>query len=158
MKLLRAHQNGWEYELNPNEANCLRMLLQYLPLTPAFPGQISRAGNGDKETERTQLLNESLAVHRETLKQKTLKFLATDRLKPEDTGCRLRLGPEEKEFLLQLLNHIRVSSWRALGAPENLEGVAAESRDRSPDYFMLMELAGFFEGQLLQIELGQQPG
>ena len=154
MKLVAQSADGFEYRLNRDEAACLRLVLQQFPAGPNTPASISHTGDGDQDIERTHLLNQSLAWHRAGLKRKALDFLAADRLKMVGAACHLRLSAEEKEFLLQLLNHVRVGCWRELGEPADLETYAPTGIAKSPDYFSLMELAGFFEYQLLAGESG----
>ena len=54
--------------------------------------------------------------------------------------------------MLQVLNDIRVESWRALGEPENLETCAFELSQDKFKFFYLMYLAGEFECCFLNLE------
>jgi hypothetical protein len=115
---------------------------------------ISRTESSPQVAERQWLLNESLAEHRDELKRKAGKYLAAGKLKAERDGWRLRLSTEDREFLLQLLNDVRISSWRALGQPENLETKPRPAADKESSLYNLMQLAGYFESELLQFEGG----
>ena len=53
----------------------------------------------------------------------------------------------EAEWLLEILNDIRVGSWLALGAPEDLESLRV-GEEPSID-LLFMELAGFFQMQII---------
>lgn len=156
MKFLKHSRGRWEYQMNRQEAMCLRALIKQFPLTPAALVKISRTESGGKVTGREQLLNESLAEHRSELKRKARKFLAARRLKSGEQGWRLRVDPEEREMLLQLLNDIRIESWRALGAPENLESRSNRPTETGLNFHTLMQLAGFFEFELLDLDAGNQ--
>jgi hypothetical protein len=152
MKLLREVRNGWEYHLNQQEALCLRRLISEFPLTPAIAARATRTESGRKAAEREQLLNESLAEHRADLKQQAMKLLVGDNFKTRQNGWRLRLDPEEREILLQLLNDIRVGCWQALGEPEDLELKSSSTSEKEMRLHTLMQLAGFFEFNLLNLE------
>lgn len=157
MKFLKQTGSRWEYQLNLQEAMCLRALIQQFPLTPAGPVKISRTEAGGKVADREQLLNESLAEHREELKRKARKFLTAGRLKAGEDQWRLRMNEEERETLLQLLNDIRIESWRALGTPEDLESEPPRSVETGLNFQTLMQLAGFFEFELLKFDAGNPP-
>jgi hypothetical protein len=156
MKFLKRARNRYVYQLNMQEAMCLRALIKQFPLTSAAPVKISRTESGGKVTEREELLNESLAEHRDELRQKAGKFLAARRLRCGEHGWRLRVDPEEREMLLQLLNDIRVESWRALGEPEDLESQTLPAVKTGLNFHTVMQLAGFFEFELLKLESGDQ--
>ena len=152
MKLLRQQRDGWEYELNPHEALCLRALIREFPLTPATAARITRTESSRPAAERERLLNESLAEHRQELKRKAMKLVAAGNLKAGRAGWRLRLNSEEREILMQLLNDIRIGSWHALGEPENLEAQPPQPSEKELSLHSLMQLAGFFEFKLLNLE------
>ena len=152
MKLLRQVRNGWEYQLNQSEAMCLRQLISGFPLTPATAARATRTESGRKAADREQLLNESLAEHRADLKQQARRLLAAGNFQMRQNGWRLRLDSEEREILLQLLNDIRVGSWQALGEPEDLELKSSSLSEKELSFHTLMQLAGFFEFQLLNLK------
>ena len=156
MKLLRELRDGWEYELNPQEAACLRMLVGEFPFTPALPARITRTESGRKAAKREQLLNKSLAEHRGELKRQATKLIASGRLKAGQAGWRLSLNLEEREILLQLLNDIRVGSWRALGEPDTLETELPPASGKAQRFYSLVQLAGFFEVKLLGLQDGEE--
>ena len=151
MKLLKQTRNGWQYLLDENEANCLEGLLKQFPLTRNFPVKITKSPADPKAIEREKLLNESLAEHREELKQKARHLINGGKLKVYRNGWRLSLNLEERESLLQILNDIRVGSWRALGEPESLDP-RPDASDAEFFYTNLLNLAGYFEFKLLNLE------
>lgn len=152
MKRLRRVRNDWEYELQHQEAVCLRTLIRQFPLLPATAAKISRTELGEKVAEREQLLNESLAMHREELKQQAQKILLGGGLARTQDGWRLRLNPDDHELLLQLFNDIRVESWRMLGEPESLESLSPAAPKAGLNLHNLIHLAGYFESKLLKHE------
>lgn len=154
MKLLREFQDGLEYELSQHEAACLRTLIAEFPATPIAVARISRTESGPGADDRERLLNESLAGHRLDLKCQAMKLLASGRPRAGPAGARLCLNPQERETLLQLLNDIRVGSWRALGEPADFESKFSPASEREMKYRAFMDLAGYFEFKLLNLENG----
>lgn len=149
MKLVRQNKHGEKYQLNQQEADCLRSLLQQFPITANVPAQISKTDANPETVEREKLLNESLAEHRKELKERATNLLAAKRLKEVEKGYLLRLNPEEHEILLQILNDIRVGSWRVLGEPEDLDQKPPPQSERELFFYNLMNVAGYFEAALL---------
>lgn len=154
MKLLKRGGNQWKYGLEPKEGMLLRALVREFPQTAASPVKITRTRADAKSAERERLLNESLAKHRQELKEEAGKLLVKN-LKPGKDGWRLSMNQEEREILLQLINHLRVESWHALGEPEDLEAFPSQTSEAILRQHHLMHLAGYFEWKLLDVEDGR---
>jgi hypothetical protein len=152
MKLVRQTKDGWQYQLNPAEANCLRRLLNQFPITASATVKISRTDRDPQTVDREKLLNESLADHREKLKKKARDLIGADKFKARDKSWLLCINSEEREFLFQILNDIRVGSWRALGEPENPEPQTPHPTEREKVFHNIMNLAGYFEHKLVDNE------
>ena len=69
------------------------------------------------------------------------------RFRETDAGLRFTLMAPEMEWLLQVLNDVRVGSWLALGEPEELE--IPEVNQTNAPYVLAMESAGYFQSALL---------
>ena len=152
MKVLERGPDGWRYELDQREALYLRALLHKFPVTANHATKITKTDTDPKAAERESLLNASLAEHREKLKAQARGLVAADKLTAEANHWQLRLDPEEREMLLQILNDIRVGSWHSLGGPENLSSLGAAPTENELPYRALMEMAGYFEFKLLDID------
>ncbi len=78
-----------------------------------------------------------------------LQALLADPQRFEDleTGCRLSLGQADLEWLLQILNDIRVGNWILLGSPEERREVL---NAKTAPHLWAMEMAGWFEMSLLE--------
>jgi hypothetical protein len=150
MTLVRQSKDGWEYRLNHAEANCLRSLLNQFPLTADAAADISKTDREPQTADRQKLLEESLAGHRETLKKEAKSLLDAGKLKALGKEWRLRINSEEREMLLQILNDIRIGSWRTLGEPQNLELQDSNPSKREQVFHNIMNLAGYFEHKLLE--------
>lgn len=150
MKLVKQTKRGFEYELNPEDIYSLRFLLKQFPLAAFSPVTISKTD--PEAAERTTLLNESLAAHRNELKRKVENLIRADKFKSSGVNKLYRINPEARETLLQILNDIRVESWRSLGEPENLDmNILGLSKEKIR-YYHLMHVAGYFEYHFLNLD------
>ena len=152
MKLVKQTRNGWQYQMDPPEADCLRSLLLQFPITANAPAKISRTDSDPQTEDREKLLNESLADHRKELKKIARSLVGAGKIEVGDEGWRLCINSEEREILLQILNDIRVGSWRALGEPEDLEIQTPVATEKEQVFYNIMNLAGYFEHNLLKPE------
>ena len=67
------------------------------------------------------MLDEALAEQRKENKQLVEKFLAdADRFQETEGDVRMTLTAGEIEWLLQVLNDVRVGNWILLGRPRNI--------------------------------------
>ncbi len=150
MKLASQAGENWQYQLTRQEADILLGLLKKFPLSEPGPAQMSKTDADAKAIEREKLLTESLAQHRRELKDLAANLLGQDKWKKTETGRLLTLNGEEREILLQILNDIRIGCWHALGEPDPLEQPITSKPQLA--YRQLMELAGYFEMNLLELE------
>ena len=80
------------------------------------------------------------------------QLMGADKFKVWDEGWRLCINSEERETLLQILNDIRVGCWHALGEPEDLETHTPNPTKKEQVFYNTMNLAGYFEHNLLKLE------
>ena len=150
MKLVKQNGKGFEYRLTAQEAHSLRLLVGLFPVAALLPGKISKS---DPEAlEREKLLNESLAAHRENLRRQAKELVQPARFKASGNHQLYRISHGKREVMLQVLNDIRVDSWRVLGEPENLDTCAFELPQDKFKYYYLMYIAGEFEYYFLNLE------
>lgn len=148
MKLLRTGKNGHVFELDPREKQLLLGTIKLYPLVPAAHHRLSKDGQGTKADENQRLLEEALAEQRRNNRRQVLAMMnEPERFRKKESGFELKLTPAEVEWLLQVLNDVRVGSWLALGEPESGEdpGVTKENAR----YLLALELCGLFQSVLL---------
>jgi hypothetical protein len=150
MKLVKRGRHGFQYQLSSEEAYSLRLLIGQFPVSTPSPVKISKTDRS--AAEREKLLNEPLAEHRHALKQKALDLASAERFKLMEGNVWLRIKPEERETMLQILNDLRVECWRTLGEPENPDIDILELPRDKIKYCHLMHLAGYFEHHFLNLE------
>lgn len=147
MKLIGKANDFLEVQLPSREKDVLWHLLRLYPRIRSSYQPLSKAAGLDGANQR--LLDESLAEARSENKR-ALQALFADpqRLQRHEGDWRLKLSTGDLEWLLQVLNDIRVGSWIHLGSPEMpLQVLNAET---APDVWA-MEMAGSFQMRLLEI-------
>ena len=154
MRLSRLSETELLLQLGRQEK---RSLVELLKLYPRLPAAHQKLSKNSKVSENSQsLLEEALKEqHAENKKQLESLLFNPKRFRETETGVRMTLTPGDLEWLLQVLNDIRVGSWVRLGCPENkMEPLSEET---APD-FWAMEISGLFQMQLLGLmnSLGEQ--
>ncbi len=148
MKLLRATGTRLVFELGQREKRSLLQLLKLYPCVPSAHHVLSQSGLLPDAKENQQLLDEALAEQRAE-NQKQLRNLLADprRFDQTESGARLSLSRAEVEWVMQVLNDIRVGSWVILGSPEEKP---TELTAGNAHHFLAMEMTGYFQMQLLE--------
>ena len=152
MKLVRATKGRLVFHLGPREKRSLLQLLKLYPCVPPAHHVLSRTGRVPDQAANQRLLDEALAERRAENKKELQALLADPRrFEQTETGARLSLSPAEVEWVLQVLNDIRVGNWVILGSPEQKP---AELTSANARYFLAMEMAGYFQVPLLEALAG----
>ncbi len=148
MKLLERSNGKLVFDLGTREKKLLQSLLQFYPRVPARYQPLSKSRALPDADSSQRLLENSLAEHRAE-NRKQLQNLLGDpqRLLPTDSGWRLSLSEGDLEWLLQVLNDIRVGSWVQLGSPE---GRSDKIDEQSAPHLWAMEMALSFQACLLE--------
>ena len=153
MKLIRASKAKLFFHLGQREKRLLEQVLRLYPRVPPAHHALSKSGRLPDREENQRLLDEALAEQRADNRRQLQALLAdAARFAPRETGCRFWLARSEVEWVLQVLNDIRIGSWVILGSPEGkLESLDA----RTARDFWAMEMAGYFQMQLLAAAEGE---
>jgi hypothetical protein len=150
VRLLCKGEDRLEFQLGHREMIHWVTLLGLYPRVPPAHYRLTKNDETIPEAAAGQeLLNEALAEQREQHRKLVREFLADPaRCQKTSSGGRLVLKAGELEWLLQVLNDIRVGSWVRLGSPES--GVPPITATNTHDIWA-MEAAGFFESCLLEV-------
>jgi hypothetical protein len=150
VKFVCFTKEGSVFYLGKREKQLLFQLLKLYPKVPSGHHRISRFNNTKGPEESHRLIEEALAEQRLDNK-KVVDGLMNDpgRFRESGSGYHLTLTGAEREWLLEILNDVRVGSWINLGSPEVIAEFAQPS-DREDLNFWAMELAGFFQMALLR--------
>ncbi len=147
MKLIGTADNQLELHFGRREKELLLNVLRLYPCVPPAHHKLSKSGALDASAQ--ELLDQALAEQRSASQKQLADLLGESRRWTEHKpGWRLTLGTGEAEWLLQVLNDIRVGSWVSLGSPENHLKVLNEE---TAPHVWAMEVAGAFQAALLEI-------
>jgi hypothetical protein len=150
VKFFKAEGDDLVFEIGRREKTLLIELLKLYPLVPPAHHRISTSVDTPAVESNQHLLEEALTEHRnENKKQLDAMLQEPHRFEETPTGYRLRLSPYQLEWLLQVLNDVRVGSWLRLGSPDEKQGKRVSLSPRNARYLWAMELAGHFQQALL---------
>jgi hypothetical protein len=148
VKLRHAGKNGYVFDLHPREKQLLLETVELYPLVPASHHRLSKNHDAHKADENQRLLEESLAAHRQEKRREILAMLnEPKRFSETKSGLQLQLSAAEVEWLLQVLNDVRVGSWLALGEPE--PGEESVVNEENAQLYFALEICGMFQSELL---------
>jgi hypothetical protein len=148
MKLIQATQSRLLFQLGYREERLLLHILGLYPCVPPAHRQLSKGGRLPEPEANQRLLDEALAEHRADNKKQLQALLADQRrFEHTETGARLSLSPAHVDWVLQVLNDVRVGSWVLLGSPEEM---AVDLNETTAPHFRAMEMAGYFQAQFLE--------
>jgi hypothetical protein len=148
VKLIRVSKNQLLFHLGQRDRRLLFEVLKHYPCIPPAAQSLTKGGALPDAMENQRLLDEALAEQRAENQARVRALLAdSHRWKGSAAGCQLSLTPTEAEWLLEVLNDVRVGSWLRLGSPE--EKLQALNARTAPHYWA-MEMAGYFEMRLLE--------
>jgi hypothetical protein len=146
--IVQAAKGKFVFRLGDGEKSLLVTILELYPRVTSAAQLCQQSENHQPEKETQALLEEALAEQRAENKKNLKAFLADPKRfqKQEDTW-RFFLTASEADWLLQILNDIRVGSWIVLGSPENHLAILGKKNAR--DYWA-MEISGRFQAVLLE--------
>ena len=129
-------------------------LLPLYPRTPAGHRKLTKSSTLPDAEAAQKLLDDALAEQRDQNRQ-LLEQLMLDlaRFQVQPTGLKLVLSEADTEWLLQVLNDIRVGSWVLLGSPEDPHTVEQLTEETVPNLWA-MEMSGYFQMHLLKALTG----
>ncbi|MDB6016738.1 MAG: hypothetical protein JWR19_1227 [Pedosphaera sp.] len=153
MKLIKANKERLSFQIDKKEKRALFSLLKLYPLMPAGYQRLSRS---EAKSEDQELLDEALTTQRLENKRQVLAMMkAKSRFRVNKNGYRFSIKPAQLEWLLQVLNDIRLGSWLSLGSPDGAVEMFAALSEQNAPYFWAMDMAGQFQMILLHALTGE---
>jgi hypothetical protein len=148
LKLIRTTKERFTFSIARRERQLLFQILRMYPLVPPSHHQLSKEGKRSSRHEDQRLLEDAVAEQRRENRKQVLAMLEEPgRFRTAKSDIQFSVTTAEVEWLLQVLNDVRVGGWLALGEPEELE--PPEINSANAPYVLAMEAAGYFESQLL---------
>jgi hypothetical protein len=156
MKLIRADKKSFVFAMGRREKHLLLGLLKLYPLVPATHHRLSKPAKAGQDDENQHLLDEAIAAQRRENRQQVQALLnEPGRFKETESGFHLTLSPPQMDWLLQVLNDVRIGSWLNLGSPDTEEREQLVVNEKTSPSYWAMEVAGFFEMALVEAMSGQ---
>ena len=151
MKRVSADEQAVVFQLRAPEHDALLDILQTYPVVPPAHHSVSKKLNDEHTADYQHLLDEALAEQR-TANQKQLHawLSTTERFKKNKAGYRFTLERADSEWLLQVLNDIRVGHWLRLGSPEPGELKPQHLDAQQLPAWLMMEMSGYFQMSVLE--------
>ena len=150
MKLLRKANDKFVFHLGKKDRPMLHAVLDRYPVVPSAHQPLSRTASATQNEVNQRLLDEALAEQRQENKRQLKTLLADpERFKETTQGWHLTLSSTDIEWLLKVLNDVRVGSWIVLGAPEH-DLWNLQLDEQTAQHALAMEMAGYFEMRLLE--------
>jgi hypothetical protein len=155
VKLRKTDQGQFVFQLGKREKLLLFEVLKFYPLIPASHACGGRT-KGTADGASYKLMEEALSEQRHENKRQLQAMLEDPlRFTEQDGGWKFSMNQGELEWLLQVLNDIRVGSWLMVGSPDPKDQRRVELSGHNAPYFWAMELCGHFEGVLLHALSGE---
>ena len=156
MKLLNNDGKTCVFQIGKREKETLFTALALYPVLRA-PYR-NPAAKGPKPLLDEKLLEEALAEQRKENKKLIQTLLMEEsRFESTSVGFKWTLLASQIEWLLQVLNDIRVGSWLALGAPDQHSEAQIKFTELNLRHLWAMEICGLFEHDLLTALQWQTP-
>ena len=151
MKLIKREELHCTFLIGKREREMLFALLRRYPVVIGGHFGARHPAKTDEAKTNQQLLEEALAEQqKENRKQLELMLAQNGRFAENDLGFTFRLNDSELEWLLQVLNDIRVGSWVQLGEPNPDSTPQITLTEQNVQLAWAMEMAGLFQHSLLE--------
>jgi len=150
VKLIGTEKDNFVFHISKREKRLFFEVLKLYPLIPTAHHRVSRTAAATHVKECQKLLDEALAERKRENKRRLLAMLREEnRFQEADGGYRFTRNSPQMEWLLQVLNDIRVGSWLVLGEPDEKKGKAPELNSENALYYAAMEFCGYFQMTML---------
>lgn len=150
MRLLRVDGDRYQFEMSRRERVLFLALLSRYPMIPLSHHRLSRNSSQIHSSEQS-LLEEAMTARRSEFKRRIGQLIdQNDRFRPARDLLHITFTREEIEWLLQVLNDVRVGNWIHIGCPDSDECSRAPTTQEGQSAIPAMELAAYFECQLLE--------
>jgi hypothetical protein len=150
VKFLSRNGDQFAFLMNRQERELFLVTLSYYPLLNPDYHRLTKNLDSGLLAEEQQLLRQAMEERHKSHKKQLTEFLAGVPKEPDETGnFELRLSRSEMEWLLTVLNDVRVGSWDILGRPDYKELKKVNQHSKNSHYLALMEMSGIFQSIFL---------
>ena len=151
MKLLKRDPTHCSFLIGKREREMLLSLLQRYPVMAAAHFRSRNPPRSDEAKQNQDLLEEALVEQQKENRKQLEQMLAEkSRFLENDLGYTFRLSYSDIEWLLQVLNDIRIGSWIQLGQPDLSSSKVPPLNEQTVLLAWAMEIAALFQQSLLE--------
>lgn len=154
MKFLAKHGETIVFELTPRERDVLVVLLRRYPVLNPDYHRLAPEGKAKGLSEAQQMLVEAMteqhAANRQLVENFLKEHLANSKDDLADRHFRVKFTRAQADWLLEVLNDVRVGCWVRLGRPDPSRTGEFKLNAANVAEFGTMELAGFLQTALLE--------
>jgi hypothetical protein len=157
MRLVRSPKSAnashsYVFQITEQEKDLLLATLKLYPMLETSHHKISKNSKSAETAAAQEWLEEAMEQQRRDHKKRLAQFFNTDNrfFKSSQGELRFTLTGEQMEWMLRILNEIRVGSWVRLGRPEVDVARRIPLTSASARLFAAMELSGQFQAYLLE--------
>ena len=151
MKRVGATDQAVIFQLGRGERDALVHLLQAYPVMPPAHQVVSKILKETQSAEYQRLLDEALAEQRADNQRHLQELLSVaERFQSIEAGYHLTLERADCEWLLQVINDIRVGNWLRLGSPEAGELSPLKIDPKLLPAWLAMEMTGYLQMIILE--------
>ena len=150
MNLIKLEGDNLIFAISKRDRRLLLDAFKLYPLIPISHLKLTKSGTEAQMKANQRLLEEALAEQRAENKKQVEALLHEEgRFKPAKTGFHLALNQYQAEWLLQVLNDVRVGCWLILGEPDEKKGNQVNLTTENAHHLFIMETCGYFQAILL---------
>jgi hypothetical protein len=150
VKFLGQQSGHFVFRLARPEKQLLLAILKLYPCIPPAHHRLTTPGARTEDESNQRLLDEALADQRKENRRR-IESLVNDpeRFADMESGCRMTLSSSDVEWLLQVLNDVRVGNWVMLGSPGH-GAIDVEVNQKTAPQIWALEVSGHFQVRLLE--------
>jgi hypothetical protein len=151
VRFLKAANDRYYFRLRPQDHPAFVRLLRLFPvLAPDYQPLSKSADPGETEADQ-KLLEEALRSQKAGLRSEVERLLQDgERLRKTAEGWVLALEGPQLEWFLQVVNEIRVGSWRHLGSPDHLRRLRIEINETTLHHLWAMGMCDRIQSAVLE--------
>ena len=153
MKCIRKGEGRFDMALEEGEWLALKDLVTQYPKTPSDHHSLTSEDNPDPDLKDSdEWLKENGAVHQGERHRQIKAWIKTIHpFKQEGvTTYTIEFEPEKADWLIEILNDIRVGCWLSLGCPSPEDLTGADWKKEDWPTLWSMELSGMYQSVLLK--------
>lgn len=138
------------FQFDPTEFELFAELLKQYPLVEPSHFELSKSADPDEIADDQQFLEETLSSEKRQTRRELHALLEDEsRRKTTEEDVFLRISAEEGEWLLQVINDLRIGSWIGLGCPDEKQENQLELTPEIAPLFWTIRFAGYCQSVLL---------